>query len=55
MRTKANDVVDEMDMAEAVMEQAKSKLITVVVKKNTVENIIPIIISLKYQVGFIRQ
>ena len=40
-----------MQMAEVVMAQAKSKLISQVVKKNMVENVIPVIIALKHMVS----
>ncbi|XP_063956965.1 condensin-2 complex subunit D3-L-like isoform X1 [Lytechinus pictus] len=43
-----DDIVEEMQMAEAVMAQAKTKLISQVVKKNVIENIIPVIIALKH-------
>ncbi|XP_030849692.1 condensin-2 complex subunit D3 [Strongylocentrotus purpuratus] len=43
-----DDLVEEMQMAEAVMAQAKTKLISQVVKKNVIENIIPVIIALKH-------
>ncbi|GCB74010.1 condensin-2 complex subunit D3 [Scyliorhinus torazame] len=52
MRTKATDeaqVDDEMALANAVMQAAQKKLISQVQKKNFVENIIPIVTSLKNQ------
>ncbi|XP_071957014.1 condensin-2 complex subunit D3-L-like, partial [Antedon mediterranea] len=49
LRSKSIDEpADEMEMAGAVMQQAKTKLITQVVKKNVIENIVPIIVSLKH-------
>ncbi|NXN61876.1 CNDD3 protein, partial [Rynchops niger] len=51
MRSKPNEDVqpeeDEMAMANAVMQVAQKKLISQVQKKNFIENIIPIITSLK--------
>uniref|UniRef100_A0A452HTL1 Condensin-2 complex subunit D3 n=1 Tax=Gopherus agassizii TaxID=38772 RepID=A0A452HTL1_9SAUR len=51
MRSKHDEdiqpVEDEMDMANAVMRAAQKKLISQVQKKNFIENIIPIITSLK--------
>uniref|UniRef100_A0A8C4YAY9 Condensin-2 complex subunit D3 n=1 Tax=Gopherus evgoodei TaxID=1825980 RepID=A0A8C4YAY9_9SAUR len=51
MRSKHDEdiqpVEDEMDMANAVMQAAQKKLISQVQKKNFIENIIPIITSLK--------
>ncbi|KAM9216984.1 condensin-2 complex subunit D3 [Leptosomus discolor] len=51
MRSKPDEEVqpdeDEMAMAQAVMQAAQKKLISQVQKKNFVENIIPIITSLK--------
>ncbi|NXW02972.1 CNDD3 protein, partial [Fregetta grallaria] len=51
MRSKPDEDIqpdeDEMAMANAVMQVAQKKLISQVQKKNFVENIIPIIISLK--------
>ncbi|KAJ8051209.1 Condensin-2 complex subunit D3 [Holothuria leucospilota] len=41
------DVVQEVEMAQAVMNQAKTKLISQVVKKNDIENIVPVVIALK--------
>ncbi|KAJ8051213.1 hypothetical protein HOLleu_04696 [Holothuria leucospilota] len=41
------DIVEEMEMAQAVMNQAKTKLISQVVKKNVIENIVPVVIALK--------
>ncbi|KAG8434741.1 hypothetical protein GDO86_012914 [Hymenochirus boettgeri] len=56
MRSKPGEDVgaddDEMAMANAVMQAAQKKLISQVQKKNFVENIIPIITSLK---GFLEQ
>ncbi|GCC23251.1 hypothetical protein chiPu_0001645 [Chiloscyllium punctatum] len=52
MKTKPGDeaqVEDEMAMANAVMQAAQKKLISQVQKKNFVENIIPIVTSLKNQ------
>ncbi|XP_069752394.1 condensin-2 complex subunit D3 [Narcine bancroftii] len=52
IRTKAGDepqLDDEMAMATAVMQAAQKKLISQVQKKNFVENIIPIVSSLKSQ------
>ncbi|XP_067910020.1 condensin-2 complex subunit D3 isoform X2 [Heterodontus francisci] len=52
MRTKPADeaeVDDEMAMANAVMQAAQKKLISQVQKKNFIENIIPIVTSLKSQ------
>ncbi|CAH1786833.1 unnamed protein product, partial [Owenia fusiformis] len=43
------DIVDQQDMQEAVMTAAKKTIITQIVKKNTIENIVPIIIALKHQ------
>lgn len=51
-RTKSSDdaqLDDEMAMANAVMQVAQKKLISQVQKKNFVENIIPIVSSLKSQ------
>ncbi|KAM6370654.1 condensin-2 complex subunit D3 [Pluvialis apricaria] len=52
MRSKPDEDIqpdeDEMAMANAVMQVAQKKLISQVQKKNFVENIIPIITSLKY-------
>ncbi|XP_048471537.1 condensin-2 complex subunit D3 isoform X2 [Rhincodon typus] len=52
MKTKPGDeaqMEDEMAMANAVMQAAQKKLISQVQKKNFVENIIPIVTSLKNQ------
>ncbi|XP_048417970.1 condensin-2 complex subunit D3 isoform X2 [Stegostoma tigrinum] len=52
MKTKPGDEAqmdDEMAMANAVMQAAQKKLISQVQKKNFVENIIPIVTSLKNQ------
>ncbi|XP_078055001.1 condensin-2 complex subunit D3 [Mustelus asterias] len=52
MRSKPGDedqVDDEMALANAVMQAAQKKLISQVQKKNFVENIIPIVTSLKNQ------
>ena len=53
MRSKPQeDVIEsEQDMAAAVMEKAKKTLISAVVKKNVIENIVPIVISLKHIVS----
>ena len=52
MRTKStDDIVEEQDMAQAVMNAAKKTLITQVLKKNVIENIVPIVISLKHMVS----
>ncbi|XP_033638776.1 condensin-2 complex subunit D3-like [Asterias rubens] len=49
LRSKApTDIDDRMEMAEAVINQAKTKLITQVVKQNMIENIVPIVIALKH-------
>ena len=51
LRSKApTDIDDRMEMAEAVINQAKTKLITQVVKQNMIENIVPIVIALKHNV-----
>ncbi|XP_071500786.1 condensin-2 complex subunit D3-L-like [Diadema antillarum] len=47
-QTNPEDIVEEMQMAEAVMAQAKSKIISQVVKKNVIENVVPVIIALKH-------
>ena len=44
------DAVEPQDMAAAVMNVAKKTLITQVMKKNVIENIVPTIISLKHRV-----
>ncbi len=52
MRTKnTDDVVEEQDMVQAVMNAAKKTLISHVVKKNVIEHIVPVIISLKHMVS----
>ncbi|KAM7435860.1 Condensin-2 complex subunit D3 [Porites harrisoni] len=49
MRTKAaEDLADEGDAAGAAIVQARNKFLTQVLKKNMIENIIPIIIELKH-------
>ncbi|XP_031558321.1 condensin-2 complex subunit D3-like isoform X2 [Actinia tenebrosa] len=49
MRTKAaDDMADEGDAAGAALVQARTKFLTQVLKKNMIENIIPIIIELKH-------
>ena len=53
MRTKPQDDIaeNEQEMAAAVINAAKKTLITQVVKRNVIENIVPIVISLKHMVG----
>ncbi|XP_044174621.1 condensin-2 complex subunit D3-like isoform X3 [Acropora millepora] len=49
MRSKvAEELADEGDAAGAAIAQARNKFLTQVVKKNMIENIIPIIIELKH-------
>ncbi|KAJ8050994.1 Condensin-2 complex subunit D3 [Holothuria leucospilota] len=48
------DIVEEMEMAQAVMNQAKTKLISQVVKKNVIENIVPVVIALKQMLAKLR-
>ncbi|KAJ7392206.1 Condensin-2 complex subunit D3 [Desmophyllum pertusum] len=49
MRAKAaEDLADDGDMAGAAIVQARNKFLTQVLKKNMIENIIPIIIELKH-------
>lgn len=45
------DAVEAQDMAAAVMNAAKKTLITQVMKKNVIENIVPTIIGLKHMVS----
>ena len=53
MKARPQDDVaeNEQEMAAAVMNAAKKTLITQVVKKNVIENIVPIVISLKHMVN----
>ena len=53
MRTQAQDEVaeTEQEMAVVVMNVAKKTLITQVVKRQVIENIVPIVISLKRMVS----
>ena len=52
LKTKAttDDVETEMEMAQAVLNVARKKAITQVVKMNVIENIVPTVISLKHLV-----
>lgn len=47
----AEDATDEMEMANVVIATAKKTLITQVVKKNVMENVIPLVLSLKHMVS----
>ena len=47
----AEDATDEMEMANVVIATAKKTLITQVVKKNVMENVIPLVLSLKHVVS----
>ncbi|KAL4224772.1 Condensin-2 complex subunit D3 [Mactra antiquata] len=47
----ADDGDDEQEMAAAVMAVAKKTLITMVLKKNVIENIVPVVVSLKYKLS----
>lgn len=47
----AEDAADEMEMATVVIATAKKTLITQVVKKNVMENVIPLVLSLKHMVS----
>ena len=53
MRTKCQDDVaeTEQEMAAVVMNVAKKTLITQVIKKNVIENVVPTVISLKHMVS----
>ena len=53
MRSKPQDEVaeNEQEMAAAVINAAKKTLISQVVKRNVIENIVPIVISLKHMVS----
>eukprot|EP01135_Chromosphaera_perkinsii_P002539 Nk52_evm55s224 gene=Nk52_evmTU55s224 len=44
-----DDEADDMDSKSAAMTKAKTKLISQIVKKNTIENIMPITIALKHK------
>ncbi|EDV29533.1 uncharacterized protein TRIADDRAFT_51986 [Trichoplax adhaerens] len=44
-----NDLLDEGDLAGAAIATAKSKILTQVTRKNTIENIVPIIVAVKKQ------
>ncbi|KAJ8299265.1 hypothetical protein KUTeg_023325 [Tegillarca granosa] len=50
LRVKQNEdvVADEQEMAAVVIAAAKKNIITQVVKKNVIENIVPIVMSLKH-------
>ena len=52
MRSKPQDEIaeNEQEMAAAVINAAKKTLISQVVKRNVIENIVPIVISLKHMV-----
>ena len=52
MRTVANEdeIVEVQEMAAAVMHAAKKTLISQVMKRNVIENIVPIVIALKHMV-----
>jgi hypothetical protein len=45
------DAGDEVEMAQAVIATAKKALITQVVKRNVMENVVPLVLSLKHMVG----
>ena len=47
----AEDAADELEMANAVIATAKKNLITQVVKRNVMENVIPLVLSLKHMVS----
>ncbi|RDD41814.1 Condensin-2 complex subunit D3 [Trichoplax sp. H2] len=49
-----NDLLDEGDLAGAAIATAKSKILTQVTRKNTIENIVPIIVAVKKQLETIR-
>ncbi|PVD33732.1 hypothetical protein C0Q70_04992 [Pomacea canaliculata] len=49
LRSKpVEDASDEIEMANAVIASAKKTLITQVVKKNVMENVVPVVLSLKH-------
>ncbi len=50
-QSQDSDIVEEMEMAQAVVTQAKTKLISEVVRKNVIENIVPVVIALKEMVS----
>ena len=53
MKSKPQEEIaeNEQEMAAAVINAAKKTLISQVVKRNVIENIVPIVISLKHLVG----
>lgn len=57
MKTKpADDIAEnEAEMAAAVVNAAKKTLISAVVKRNVIENIVPIVISLKHTVRRVKR
>ncbi len=55
VRPQEDVAENEQEMAAAVMNAAKKTLITQVVKKNVIENIVPIVISLKHMVSYVIQ
>ena len=50
MRVKPTEENEEQDLATVVMATAKKTFLTHIVKKNVIENIVPIVISLKHMV-----
>ncbi|OWF35473.1 condensin-2 complex subunit D3-like isoform X2 [Mizuhopecten yessoensis] len=48
VRNSEDVVADEQEMAAVVMATAKKTLITQVLKKNVIENIVPVVVSLKH-------
>lgn len=47
---QTDDIQDEQDMAAIVVATAKKTIITQVIKKNVIENIVPVVIGLKHVV-----